>query len=207
MTKEFIPYDTVRDNAILLGARIAREFGVPDIVYVSLRGGAALGNILSEYLQLLSPGRKVLYGAVVAKSYHDIFSADARVRVEGWTLSPDRLPPGSRILLADDIFDTGRTVNHLVGLFLEQGFHRKDIAVAVHDYKIREFDTARPSITPDFWCRRHVVTRPEDDFWLHYLSHELKSLTQDEIVRYYTGGNAGLTEAFRLLDHPPAGRA
>ena len=202
MKKEFIPFDTVRNNAIKLAARIHREFGVPDIIYVSLRGGAAMGNVISEYFQLRSPDKKVLYAAVVAKSYNDIFVADPQVTVEGWTRSPDSLRSGDKILLVDDIFDTGRTVNHLVRLLVDHGMSRADIAVAVHDYKFRTYDHHLLAFHPDFYCRRHVIHRPEDDFWIHYLSHELKSLTREEVERYYLNGDGELHEALTFILNP-----
>ena len=46
--KEFVPYDTVRDNALKLGWTIVQSGFIPDVIYVSLRGGAYLGNILSD---------------------------------------------------------------------------------------------------------------------------------------------------------------
>ena len=48
MKKDFVPYDTVRDNALKLGWQIVQSGFIPDVIYVSLRGGAYLGNILSE---------------------------------------------------------------------------------------------------------------------------------------------------------------
>ena len=106
--------------------------------------------------------------------------------VDGWTYSPEFLRSGDRILLIDDIFDSGRTINHLVEIFLETGIPRSDIKVAVHDYKIRSFIEDRLPIQPDYWCRRHDVTSPENDNWIHYLSHELVGLTEDEISEYYS---------------------
>ncbi|MDR2795100.1 MAG: phosphoribosyltransferase, partial [Spirochaetaceae bacterium] len=51
MIKEFTMYDTVRNNAIKLAARIYGDGFVPDVIYVSLRGGAYLGNVISEYFK------------------------------------------------------------------------------------------------------------------------------------------------------------
>jgi hypoxanthine phosphoribosyltransferase len=47
--KEFVPYDTVRNNALRMARRIYQDGFVPDVIYVSLRGGACLGNVISEY--------------------------------------------------------------------------------------------------------------------------------------------------------------
>lgn len=183
--KEFIPYDEIRNNAIRLAHEIhAAEF-VPDIIYVSLRGGAYMGNVISEYFKFVRRGqRPVFYAAVVARSYTDIHSRE-RVSVDGWTYSPEHLRSGDRVLVIDDIFDTGRTVNHLAAIILEKGIPRADLKVAVHDYKIRQYADEHLPIQPDFWCRKHEIKTPAEDQWIHYLSHEMVGLVPDEIDAYY----------------------
>ena len=42
---------------------------------------------------------------------------------------------GRDVLLIDDIFDTGRTINHLVDIIMNRGIDRENIKVVVHDYK------------------------------------------------------------------------
>jgi hypoxanthine phosphoribosyltransferase len=186
MAKEFLSQQTVRDNALKLARTIRADGFIPDVIYVSLRGGAYVGNVISEYFKLIRRGqRPVFYAAVVARSYTDIHTRD-RVMVDGWTYSPEHLRSGDRILLIDDIFDSGRTINHLVEIFLQKGIPRSDIKVAVHDYKIRSFVPERLPIQPDYWCRQHVVDAPEQDTWIHYLSHELVGLTPEEILQYYS---------------------
>lgn len=183
--KEFIPYDVIRDNAIRLAQRISDDDFVPDVIYVSLRGGAYMGNVISEYFKFLRRGKRpVFYAAVVARSYTDIHERE-RVSVDGWTYSPEHLRSGDRILLIDDIFDTGRTVNHLVQVILEKGIPRKDIRVAVHDYKIRRYVPEHLPIQPDYYCRKHDVATPEEDQWIHYLSHEMVGLLPQEIEQHY----------------------
>lgn len=193
--KEFIPYDTIRNNAIELANRIYQEGFIPDVIYVSLRGGAYLGNVISEFFKFVRRGqRPVFYAAVVARSYTDIRNQD-RVSVDGWTYSPEHLRSGDRVLLVDDIFDTGRTVNHLVEIILEKGIPRSDIRVAVHDYKIRDYVDERLPIQPDYWCRQHHITSPTHDQWIHYLSHELVGLEPSEIDHQFT------TDAVREILH------
>lgn len=185
MAKEFLTAQGVRDNAIKLARRIHKDGFLPDVIYVSLRGGAYIGNVISEYFKLVRRGeRPVFYAAVVARSYTDIHRSE-RVMVDGWTYSPEYLRSGDRVLLVDDIFDSGHTINHLVEILLEKGIPREDIKVAVHDYKIRTFTTEKLPIQPDYWCRRHVVSKPEEDTWVHYLSHELVGLTPEEVAEHY----------------------
>ena len=39
MNKEFLPYEKVRNNALKMAYRIHQDGFIPDIIYVSLRGG------------------------------------------------------------------------------------------------------------------------------------------------------------------------
>jgi hypoxanthine phosphoribosyltransferase len=170
-------------------ARLARRIRLdgfePDVIYVSLRGGAYVANVVSEYFKLARKDvHPVLYAAVVARSYTDI-RAQGRVMIDGWTYSPDYLRNGDKILLVDDVFDSGATINYLVELLMQKGIPRRDVKVAVHDYKVFAWKPERLPIQPDYWCRKHVIEKPEDDCWIHYLSHELMGLSRDELEAHY----------------------
>lgn len=183
--KEFMSYDIVRNNSLKLARRIHSDGFIPDVIYVSLRGGAYMGNVISEYFKVVRKGeRPVFYAAVVARSYTDIKEHDA-IRIDGWTYSPEHLRHGDRILLVDDIFDSGRTINHLVQIFLDKGIPRNDIRIAVHDYKVRTFQEEQPLVEPEYFCRKHIIDDPAEDNWVHYMSHELLGLTEDEIRDHY----------------------
>lgn len=185
MSKDFIPYDVIRDNALKLAHKIHKDGFVPDVIYVSLRGGAYLGNVISEYFKMVRKAeRPVFFAAVVARSYSDIYTR-TRVMVDGWTYSPEHLRTGDKVLLIDDIFDSGRTVNHLVEIIMEHGIPREDIKVAVHDYKMREQSNMDLPIHPDYYCVKHEIPDDNEDSWLHYMSHELVGLTKAEVSQHY----------------------
>ncbi|MDR3192292.1 MAG: phosphoribosyltransferase [Treponema sp.] len=199
MRKEFLPYDTVRNNTLKLAYRIYREGFMPDVIYVSLRGGAYLGNVISEYFKIIRKGaRPVYYAAVVARSYTDVLKQD-RITVEGWTYDPAHLRIGDRVLLVDDIFDSGRTVNHLAGIILEKGIPRQDLKVAVHDYKYFYDREEQLPIQPDYWCRKHELSVKDEDLWIHYMSHELVGLSGDELEQYYYTQDSRLSEALGMV--------
>jgi len=199
MRKEFLPYNKVRNDALKLAYRIHQDGFVPDIIYVSLRGGAYLGNVISEYFKIIrGEDKPVFYAAVVAHSYTDV-SAHEQVRIDGWTYSPEYLRHGDRILLVDDIYDSGRTVNHLVGILLEKGIPREDIKVAVHDYKAAKCRGEELPIRPDYYCRKIEVARPEDDVWIHYMSHELVGLSEEELRAHYYPEDPELQEILKVL--------
>ncbi len=197
--KEFIPYDIVRNNALKMAHRIHGEGFIPDVIYVSLRGGAYIGNVISEYFKIVrSDGKPVFYAAVVARSYSDINQRE-QVRIDGWTYDPDHLRHGDRVLIVDDIYDSGRTINHLADVITGKGLPRKDVKVAVHDYKICEYRGESLPVVPDYWCRKHVLKSPEDEVWIHYMSHELMGLTDAELAEHYYPADPELLEVFRSL--------
>ena len=69
MNKIFLPYTVVRNNAIKLAHKIYKDGFIPDVIYVPLRGGAYLGNIISEYFKIVQKGKRpVFYAAIVARS-------------------------------------------------------------------------------------------------------------------------------------------
>lgn len=197
--KEFVPYNLVRNNALKMAFRIHQEGFVPDVIYVSLRGGAYMGNVISEYFKIVRKDeRPVFYAAVVARSYEDINQRE-QVRIDGWTYRPEYLRSGDKVLLVDDIYDSGRTINHLTEVILEKGLPRRDVKVAVHDYKVCEYRGEPLPITPDYWCRKLVIKRPEDEVWIHYMSHELVGLTEDELRSHYYPEDPELQEILRIL--------
>jgi hypoxanthine phosphoribosyltransferase len=199
MNKEFLPYDRVRNDAIKLAYRICTDGFIPDVIYVSLRGGAYMANVISEYFKLARKDvHPVLYAAVVARSYSDIRKQD-RVKLDGWTYSPDYLRPGDKILLVDDIFDTGRTVNDLVEILMSRGIPRQDIKVAVHDYKYHAYKTEQLPIQPDYWCRKFEISDPAQDCWIHYMSHELIGLTKEELEERYFRDDPELRDALGAI--------
>jgi hypoxanthine phosphoribosyltransferase len=199
MNKEFLPYDAVRNNALKLAHRIYHDGFVPDVIYVSLRGGAYLGNVISEYFKVVRKGaRPVYYAAVVARSYTGVRKAE-QIKVEGWTYDPAHLRVGDKVLLVDDIFDSGRTINYLAGIILEKGIPRDDLKVAVHDYKYIYDKPDQLPVQPDYWCRRFDLSLKEEDRWIHYMSHELVGLTAEELETYYYGPDPELRTVLDVM--------
>lgn len=200
--KIFTDYETVQKNALRLAYRMTEEENfIPDVIYVPLRGGAVMGNIISEYYKLYLKNKRkrpVFYAAVIARSYQDTRQAD-RIMIDGWTYNPEYLRHGDRVLLVDDIFDSGRTLNFLVDILLEKGLPRSDIKIAVHDYKERPYIRDTKLTQPDYYSRHHVIEAPENDFWIHYMSHELAGLTPEERERHYLKDNPDLEKIFRVL--------
>jgi len=199
MRKEFLQFDVIRDNALKLAHRIYSEGFIPDVIYVSLRGGAYLGNIISEYFKIVHKGsRPVYYAAVVARSYTDVGQAQ-KIKIDGWTYSPEHLRVGDKVLLVDDIFDSGNTINYLAQIILDKGIPRNDLKIAVHDYKYFFDKQKQLAIQPDYWCRKHDISIHDEDYWIHYMSHELMGLTQKELEENYYSRDPDLKEAMDII--------
>lgn len=189
MEKEFVSGDMIRDNALKLVHHMYKDdHFIPDIIYASLRGGAYMANVFSEYYKMVrirEKGRPVFYAAVVARSY-GYLRDQSKVMVDGWTYSPNYLRSGDKILIVDDIFDTGKTVNALASIVMEHGIPREDVKIAVYDYKVPLYKNTEPlPIQPDYYCRKHVIDRPDQDRWIHYDCHEFVGLTKEEIDSQY----------------------
>nr|AGS54016.1 hypoxanthine-guanine phosphoribosyltransferase [uncultured bacterium contig00160] len=205
MKKEFLQFDIVRDNALKLAHRIYTEGFIPDVIYVSLRGGAYLGNVISEYFKIVHKGtspsettRPVYYAAVVARSYTDVAHAE-KVKVDGWTYSPEHLRVGDKVLLIDDIFDSGRTINHLAQIIIDKGIPRNDLKIAVHDYKFFHDKSEQLAIQPDYWCRKHEMSINDENTWIHYMSHELVGLKRNEIEEHYYSRDPDLQKVMDII--------
>jgi hypoxanthine phosphoribosyltransferase len=99
----------------------------------------------------------------------------------------------------DDIFDSGRTVNHLTEIILEKGIPRHDIKVAVHYYKFFHDKPQQLPIQPDYWCQKHELSIHDEDQWIHYMSHELVGLSADELETYYFAHDPELRNVLNVL--------
>ena len=184
--KDFVEYDQVRNNSLKLAYQIHKDGFIPDVIYVLLRGGAYIGNVISEYFKIVRHDeRPVFYAAVVARSYTDIHKR-SRVMIDGWTYKPEYLRNGDKVLLVDDIYDSGRTMNYLAEVIMDHGIPREDLKIAVHDYKVFPNSEEQMPVDPDYYCRKHIVNKPEEDVWIHYKSHEFVGLTKEEFQNNYS---------------------
>ena len=140
------------------------------------------------------------YAAVVARSYTGGAQTE-KIRVEGWTYSPEYLRAGDRVLLIDDIFDTGKTINHLAAIILEKSVPRQDLKIAVHDYKYYTDKAEQLPVQPDYWCRRHDLSVKDEPSWIHYESHELLGLSKEELEEHYFREDSGLRTTLSVFDN------
>ena len=85
---------------------------------------------------------------------------------------------------------------------IEKGIPRPDIKVAVHDYKFFSFHKEQLPIQPDYWCRKHEIKTPDEDRWIHYMSHELTGLSEAELEEFYYRDDPELRPILSVLNGP-----
>ncbi len=200
MKKRFIPYNVIRDEGFGMARRIVADRFVPTVMYVPIRGGVYLGNVLNEYLTIAYKAEPpILYAAVVAHSHCDLRKRRV-ISVDGWTYPPEYLRVGDKVLIVDDIFDSGATINYIASLLMQKGLARGDIRVAVFNYKVFVGEK-QPPVLPDYWCIKHEVRSEADNEWFHYMNHELSGLTAAELEQYYYAQNPALRKTLADINN------
>lgn len=183
MKKDFVSYKDIRNNGIELADKIYKDGFIPNIIYVCLRGGAYLGNIISEYFKFTKENKKVFYAAVVARSYRNQ-KQDENIVVDGWTYNPNLLDKDAKVLIVDDIFDSGLTLNTLYNLLIKEGLKKENVKIAVHDFKNYKYNPCKFDLVPHYYCRKHDIESEDKNKWIHYMTHELIGLTHEEAKQY-----------------------
>lgn len=156
--------DYIRDSFRL--ARMVLDSGwVPDDLIALWRGGAPVGVSVHEFLYYhgLRPRHRVLK----CQSYTGIQSRKHEVTFENAEEILHSIVPGSRVLVIDDVFDTGHTARAVFERLIP--FHA-DVRLATVYWKPNENQT---TCKPDYHVR-------ETDEWIVF-PHELDGLTADEV--------------------------
>jgi hypoxanthine phosphoribosyltransferase len=165
------PGDLLRD-AYQLGWQVFASGYHPDVLIGVWRGGTPIAIAVHELLHLL--GLRPDHLAVRTASYAGIAEREQEVRVDGLEYLATRASAGQRLLVVDDVHDTGLSLQQLV-LELEHlyGTHRPEIRLATPWFKPGNNRTGR---VPEY----HIH---ESDEWLVF-PHELEGLTPEEIARH-----------------------
>lgn len=140
------------------------------------RGGAPVGIAVQELLEYR--GVHSDHIAIRTASYTGIDQQEPQVRIYGLGHLVDVLNPEDRLLLIDDVFDTGRSIRALIAE-LRQRCRRNmpdDVRVATVYYKPSRNVT---DLTPDYFVH-------ETSDWLIF-PHEINGLTEDEIRTHKQG--------------------
>lgn len=184
MKKIFIKAEDVRNDSFKLTKQLIEAGFIPTIIYASMRGGSNVANPMSEYFKYL--GIKVRYGTVIVSSYNNVYERNKVVNIEGWAPPLSSIKPNEKIVIAEDMFDTGNTMSAIVNkILIKTKVKRDQIQIVVRDYKVYTYNQDETKIKPDFYAVKHIINSPPKKVWTHYNSHELVGLNKEEIIKHY----------------------
>ena len=153
------------------GWRLARQIldsgWRPEALLALWRGGAAVGAAVHEFLKV--KGLSLRHMPVKCASYTGIGTSQAEVVFSHAEDVFASLDPGTKVLVIDDVFDTGRTAAAV----------RKKLAARQCEAKIACV----------YWKPSKCVTGEEPDFHVRKLDdwivfpHEIEGLTSEEVVQ------------------------
>ena len=174
------------EDAFELGARVLESGFRPSFIVAVWRGGAPIGIVVQELLDYF--GVHSDHIAIRTSSYSGIDGRAAEVRVHGLNYLVKNVEHHDRLLIVDDVFDTGHTIEQVIGTLREKARRNTphEIRVAVPYYKPSRNRTAR---VPDYYLH-------ETGEWIKF-PHSLEGLTPEEIARHRPALFAGLREAER----------
>jgi hypoxanthine phosphoribosyltransferase len=197
MVKRYQDYYNERDDLFFLAHKIHKEDGfIPDVIYAVMRGGAFVANVISEYYKFQNLSKPIFYAAVCARSYTAIGDGNnAKIQIDGWTYDPSHLRPYDKVMLCDDCFDSGQTINALAKEILNHGVRPQDLKIAVHCYKsgvAAEAQKKHPNmLLPDYYCI-------DNDSWIVFMSHEAYGLDAKDFEPFNVLKNPELPKILNL---------
>lgn len=163
-TKQFISSQQLIDDSFRLAQKIYQSQTAPDALIALWRGGSVVGMAVQEYLRYR--GWNPYHTIIKTETYQGI-EQRGTVKVENIDFLLTKLKQDSRVLLVDDIFDTGLTMKTVIDLLKPV---TSNIQIATIFYKPARNLT---ELTPDYYL---VETKQ----WL-VLPHELLGLSAAEI--------------------------
>lgn len=170
ITKTYIDANSLLADSFRLGRQVLDDGFNPTHIIGIWRGGAPVGIAVQELLEF--HGQHADHIAIRTSSYEAIGKQAPRVRVFSLSYLIKTLNSNDRLLIVDDVFDTGRSIEALIKKLKDRC--RKNmpdqVKVATVYFKPSRNKT---KLKPDYY-----VGVTED--WLVF-PHELKGLTAEEI--------------------------
>ena len=166
--KEYIGPVQFREDSFLLASKVLRDGFKPDFMVALWRGGAPVGCYVHEFLKW--KGVDADHIAIRTSKYTGIDKANEEVVVHNLTYIKEKLFDGAKVLVVDDVWDTGSTVM----AFFEamKGDCDIDIRVATVYFKPSRNQTSH---SPEYYVR-------ESENWLVF-PHELEGMSIEEIEK------------------------
>jgi hypoxanthine phosphoribosyltransferase len=162
--KEFVSSNQLVRDAFTLARQVYDAGYAPEWLLALWRGGAPVGIAVQEFLAY--KGLRFEHAVVKVSSYSGIGQPGEPCVAHGDSLL-SAIAPGQRVLVVDDIADTGGTLRRMREWLAPR---TRLVKSAVLYYKPDRLGAAQP---PDFYVRR-------TDAWIVF-PHELEGLSLEEI--------------------------
>ncbi len=171
MHKIYITAQQLLESSFQLAHRVFEDGFRPQFIIGIWRGGAPIGIAVQEYYEYR--GVSTDHISVRTSSYYGINQQSKTIRVHGLHYLIENANAEDGLLIVDDVFDSGRSVDALIRQIRQQSRLNtpKDIRVASSWYKpgkrVVDFE-------PDYFIH-------QSDDWLVF-PHELHGLSRQEII-------------------------
>lgn len=162
--KEFVTAGQLVQDSFALARAVYDSGFRPEGLLVLWRGGTPVGIVVHEFL--LFKGIETYHLAVKVESYTGI-GERGEPRVEQIDAFMKNIRPGAPVLVVDDIFDTGRSLQKVIELLAPR---TRNVKTATLYYKP---SAALVPLKPDYYLRTA-------ERWIVF-PHELMGLTEDEV--------------------------
>ena len=181
--KVYLTADRLLEDSFALANQVLDSGFVPTHIVGIWRGGAPVGFAVQELLAYR--GVETDHIAIRTASYSGIDQQNKEVRVYALGYLIDVLDPEDRLLVIDDVFDTGRSVEAFLKELKVRCRHNmpETVRIATAYYKPSRNQT---SLKPDYFVH-------QTEEWLVF-PHEICGLTEEEIRAYKPGAALILRE-------------
>ena len=169
MKKIFIDANSFLIDSFKLASLVWKDNYRPTVIVIIGRGGAPIGIALHEFFWY--QGWEASLATVKSGAYVGL-ERKGKGKIEGISELVAHLSQKDRLLLVDDVLDTGMTIQQIIKLIREMGGERvpAEVRIATLYYKPRR---CRTGLKPQYYLK-------EVDHWLVF-PHELCGLTLEEI--------------------------
>ena len=172
MDKTVLSAQDLLEDSFRLGLQVVESGFEPTMIIAIWRGGTPVGMAVQEVLEYC--GIESDHIAIRTSSYVGV-DKRGTVAVHGLNYIIKKICREDRVLIVDDVFDTGNTIKAVVEEIRDRarGNTPTEIRVAVPWFKPTRNET---DMRPDFFLK-------ETAEWLVF-PHELDALTQEEMQKF-----------------------
>jgi hypoxanthine phosphoribosyltransferase len=170
--KTFITAQQLLEDSFRLAHKVYEDNFRPQFIIGIWRGGAPVGIAVQEFFEY--KGIATDHISVRTSSYYGINKQSKKIRVHGLHYLIENANANDKLLIVDDVFDSGRSVDALIKKIRKQSRLNtpSDIRVACPWYKPSKNAV---KFEPDYFIH-------ESEEWLVF-PHELAGLEADEITQ------------------------